>query len=338
MRQIVIPRAGAPEILEIREAPTPTAAAGQVLIDVRAIGVNFADIMARKGLYQDAPPFPCVVGYEVSGVVNAVGSGVSRVKPGQRVLAMTQFQGYSTQVCVPEGQVFAIPDSLPFAEAASIPVVYSTAWALLMAMGSLRKGDTLLIQNAGGGVGLAAIDIARQVGATTIGTASGRKHEFLRSRGLDHAIDYRTQNFDDEVMRLTQGRGVELIIDPMGGEYWKRNYKVLRSTGRLGMFGASTMTEARTKVGAIAKMAVNMPLYNPVGLMNGNKGVFGVNMGHMWHETEMVSRWIGEIVAGLQAGWVRPYVDKTFPFEQAAEAHAFIEGRGNMGKVILTVG
>ena len=98
------------------------------------------------------------------------------------------------------------------------------------------------------------------------------------------------------------------------------------------------MTEARTKVGAIAKMAVNMPLYNPVGLMNGNKGVFGVNMGHMWHETEMVSRWIGEIVAGLQAGWVRPYVDKTFPFEQAAEAHAFIEGRGNMGKVILTVG
>lgn len=339
MRQIVMPRAGKPESMEIRETAMPDAPGPrEVCVEVRAIGINFADLMARKGLYPDAPPFPCVVGYEVAGFVYAVGAEVTKVKEGDRVAAMTRFGGYATHVRVPEDQVFTVAERLSHAEAASIPVVYATAWALMRVMGTLHPGETVLIQNAGGGVGLAAIDIARHVGATSIGTASGHKHPFLLERGLTHAIDYRTQDVVPEVMRLTGDRGVELILDPIGGADWKRNYRMLRSTGRLGMFGASTMSDSRFgMLGAALSLAPTIPIWTPIGLMNANKGVFGVNMGHMWHEVDKVGRWFDAISAGIDEGWIRPYVDRTFAFDEVSAAHAYIEGRGNTGKVVLTV-
>jgi len=315
----------------VREAPDPVPKDGEVRIKVRAAGVNFADILAREGLYPDAPKLPAVVGYEVSGVIDALGAGADEALRGKDVFALTRFGGYSEYVIVAADQTFPKPETLSHEEAAAIPVNYLTAWQLLVVMGSLKPTESVLIHNAGGGVGLAAIDIAR-----IYGTASAAKHPFLKARGLDHAIDYRTGDWSAEIDGLTQGRGVELITDPIGGAHWRKSYRALRSTGRLGMFGASTATESKL-FGPLRLLpvAVNLPWYNPLMLMNRNRSVFGVNLGHLWHEREKIGEWTGTILQGVAEGWVRPHVDKTFPFAQAGEAHAYISARKNIGKVVL---
>lgn len=336
MKQVFITKPGGVDVLKIQERDDPRPKRGEVVIRVKAAGINFADLMARKGIYPDAPKPPCVVGYEVSGIIEAVGEGVESVRAGAKVMALTRFGGYSEMVRVPVAQVFDKPANLSFEQAAAIPVTYLTAYQLLVVMGSLQAREAILIHNAGGGVGLAALDIARKIGATTYGTASASKHEFLKQRGFDHLIDYRTQDWQQELQRLTEGRGVELIIDPFGGKHWKKSYKALRSTGRLGMFGISTATESRVGALGLLKLVTKMPWFNPVGLMNSNKAVFGANLGHMWHEAEKVSGWMQKILSGIPEGWVRPHVDKAFPFAQAAEAHRYIEARKNIGKVVLT--
>ena len=336
MRQIVTTANGGVEVLQIQDAPDPTPAKGEVVVQVEAAGLNFADILARQGLYPDGPKKPCVMGYEVAGTIAAAGEGVDPEFIGQAVVAMTRFRGQAEKVVVPENQLFAKPESLSFEQAAALPVNYLTAYALLSVMGSLHAGESVLIHNAGGGVGLAAIDIAKKIGATTYGTASPGKHEFLRARGLDHAIDYRNQDWLPVLQQLTNDRGVDLVIDPIGGSHWKQSYAALRHTGRLGMFGVSTASAngLRGKLKMI-KAAVQMPRFHPLGLLNKNRGVFGLNLGHLWHEPEKVATWMNVILEGVSEGWVRPHVDKAFPFAQVGEAHQYMESRKNTGKVVL---
>ena len=337
MKQVVIARHGGPEKLQVREAPDPRPKPGEVRIRVRASGINFADILARKGLYPDAPPLPAVVGYEVSGSADAVGPGVDQAFVGKDVVALTRFGGYADVVSVPAKQVFEKPALLSHEQAAALPVAFLTAWQLLVVMGSLKPGETVLIHNAGGGVGLAAIDIARHVGATIYGTASAGKHAFLLERGAHEVIDYRTTDWAIEVDRLTAGKGVSLVIDPFGGTHWKKSYRALRSTGRLGMFGVSAATASKLRGPLrLGQVALGMPLFHPVPLMNGNKSVFGVNLGHMWHEADMIAGWMRVLLDGVTEGWVRPHVDRSFPLDAAGEAHAYIEERRNIGKVVLT--
>ncbi|MBI2732125.1 MAG: zinc-binding dehydrogenase [Aquabacterium sp.] len=335
-QQLVIERNGGPEVIRLIASPLPPAGPQEITVKVVAAGVNFADIMARQGLYPDAPPKPMVVGYEVAGDVIAVGAGVDAAWVGKRVVGLTRFGGYSSHLNVPVNQLFEIPASLSYHEAASIPVAYGTAYALVVALGGLKRHETILIQNAGGGVGLAILDLARHIGATTIGTASPGKHAFLKQRGLDHAVDYNQPDWADQVLKLTDQRGVALITDPLGGESWRKAGKLLRSTGRLGMFGISAAADS-SFMGKLKllKTAIQMPLLHPVGLMNRNHGAFGVNMGHLWHEPEMIRMWMEEILQGVADGWVRPHVDKVFPFEQAGQAHAHMEQRRNIGKVLL---
>jgi NADPH:quinone reductase-like Zn-dependent oxidoreductase len=336
MRQIVTTKTGGIEVLEVRESPDPQAKPGEVVVKVRAAGLNFADIMARQGLYPDGPAKPCVMGYEVAGVVESVGETVDRSLIGKPVVAMTRFGGQSEKVVVEERQLFPKPESLSFEEAAAVPVNYLTAWALLVVMGALRKGESVLIHNAGGGVGLAALDIAKHIGATTYGTASPGKHEFLRRRGLDHPIDYRNQDWLPALKQMTEGRGVELVIDPIGGSHWKKSYEALRTTGRLGMFGVSTASANGVKGKLkMVKAAAQMPRFHPLSLLGKNRGVFGLNLGHMWHEPEKVAQWVQEIMQGINDGWIQPHVDKVFPFDQAGAAHAYMEARKNIGKVVL---
>lgn len=336
MRQVVTTTNGGVEVLKVQEAPDPTPAKGEVLVQVKAAGLNFADILARQGLYPDGPKKPCVMGYEVAGVIEAVGEGVDRQMAGQSVVAMTRFRGQAEKVAIAANQLFAKPESLSFELAAAIPVNYLTAYALLDVMGSLHPGESVLIHNAGGGVGLAAIDIARKIGATTYGTASPGKHEFLRERGLDHPIDYRNQDWLPVLKQLTDGRGVDLVIDPIGGSHWKKSYAALRHTGRLGMFGVSTASANGLKgKWKMIKAAAQMPRFHPIGLLNKNRGVFGLNLGHLWHEPEKVATWMKAILAGVSEGWVRPHVDKAFPFAQVGDAHSYMEARKNIGKVVL---
>jgi NADPH:quinone reductase-like Zn-dependent oxidoreductase len=336
MRQVVTTGTGGVEVLQVQEAPDPGPGKGEVVVQVKAAGLNFADILARQGLYPDGPKKPCVMGYEVAGLVGAVGEDADSELLGKAVVAMTRFRGQAEKVAVAATQLFEKPESLSFEQAAAIPVNYLTAYALLHVMGSLHAGESVLIQNAGGGVGLAAIDIARKIGATTYGTASPGKHEFLRARGLDYAIDYRNQDWLPVLKQLTNGRGVDLVIDPIGGSHWKKSYAALRHTGRLGMFGVSTASanglQGKLK---LIKAALQMPRFHPLGLLNKNRGVYGLNLGHMWHEPEKVATWMKAILDGVTEGWIRPHIDKAFKFEEAGDAHSYLEARKNIGKVVL---
>src|SRR5690242_18571757 len=336
MRQIVTTSTGGIEAMKVEQRPNPVAKAGEVVIRVRAAGLNFADILARQGLYPDAPPKPCVMGYEVSGVVQAVGKGVNSSFEGKSVVALTRFGGQSELVTVKATQIFEKPDKLTFEQAAAIPVNYLTAYALLVVMGSLHTSESVLIHNAGGGVGLAALQIARKLGAVTYGTASQRKHKFLTEHGLDHAIDYRKQDWLPVLQQLTNGRGVDLVIDPIGGAHWKKSYAALRHTGRLGMFGVSTAS-ANGFAGKLKmlKAAIQTPWFHPFALLNKNRGVFGLNLGHMWHEPQKIAVWMRDILRGVDEEWIQPHVDQVFSFDDAGKAHRHLEERKNIGKVIL---
>jgi NADPH:quinone reductase-like Zn-dependent oxidoreductase len=339
MRQIWIPRPGPPEVLEVREARDPLPAPGEVRVRVEAAGVNFADIMGRMGVYPDLPKMPVVVGYEVAGRVDALGEGVAPDWKGRDVLALCRFGGYSDVICVPESQVHTRPDGMSALEAAALPVNYLTAYQLIEVMGGLRQGDTILIHSAGGGVGIAAIQLAKRIGARTIGTASSEKHERLAPLGLDHAIDYRVEKFEKRVHEITLGRGVELALDAVGGRSFKKSYRCLAPTGRLGMFGSSSLvTGKKRSLFGLLKTLLLTPWFQstPVALMNANKATFGVNLGHLWDEADRVNRWMETLLAYAREGAVRPVVAATFPFDRAAEAHHYIQDRKNIGKVLLT--
>jgi len=338
MRQVWITRPGGPDVLQMREAPDPTPGPGEVRLRVRATGVNFADIVARIGMYPDAPKSPCVVGYEVAGDVDALGEGAKRFHVGDRVFGLTRFGGYTDVICVPQEQLFLIPPDMGYSEAAAIPVNYLTAYAAVVALGGVRPGQSVLIQNAGGGVGLAAIDIARVFEARIIGTASAWKHEALRERGAEHLIDYRTTDFEQAVLELTGGAGVDVVLDPLGGDSWRKGLRVLGPMGKLVCYGVSTLARGeRRSVRAIVRWLWQTPWlqFTPVSLMNHNRGVLGINLGHMWGQEHLLRTWMEEILCWYNEGKVRPRVDREFALDAAPEAHRYIQQRKNLGKVVL---
>jgi synaptic vesicle membrane protein VAT-1 len=338
MRQIWITRAGPPEVLAVKEAPDPEPKGGEVRIRVEASGVNFADIMGRMGMYPDLPPIPVVPGYEVGGRVDATGAGVEASWVGRDVIALTRFGGYADTICVPLQQVFARPAGMTALEGAAIPVNYFTAWQLIVVMGALKRDETVLVHSAGGGVGIAATQIAKHLGADVIGTASAGKHPELRALGVDHLIDYRTEDFEKRTREITHGRGVELVLDAVGGESWKKGYRVLAPTGRLGMFGVSAAASGKERnVLGFVRLLASMPWFqfNPISLMNANKAVFGVNLGHMWGEVDRIRAWAGQLLELWAQGVIKPKIAASFRFDEAAQAHHFIQDRKNIGKVLL---
>jgi NADPH:quinone reductase-like Zn-dependent oxidoreductase len=338
MRQAVITRYGPPDVFELREAPDPVPRDGELRIRVRAAGVNFADVLARLGLYPDAPKPPLVVGYEAAGRVDAVGGAAAGFADGDRVVALTKFGGYADTVVVPAAHAFRVPENLSDAEAAAVPVNYLTAALALYRMAGLTSGETVLIHNAGGGVGIAATQLARLRRATVIGTASAGKHAALRAFGVEHAIDYRVANVPDDVRRLTRGRGVDVVLDPLGGDSFLASYRMLAPLGRLVMFGVSAAAPGeRRSLWHAFRAWWSLPRFEPMSLINRNRGVFGLHIGHLWDERQRLAPLAEMIFSELGAGRLKPVVARTFPLDRAAEAHRFLQGRQNIGKVVLTV-
>ncbi len=342
MKALVQTGNGGYEVLQVQERPDPPVGPGEVRIAVKAAGINFADTMARLGLYPDAPKPPCVMGYEVAGRVESVGEGVSTHAVGDRVMAGTRFGGQAELVTVPEVQVLPLPERLSFEQGAAFPVNYGTAYAALIVMGSLREGDRLLIHAAAGGVGIAATQIAKNVGAAQIvGTASPSKHDAIRAQGVTHPIDYRNDDFEKETMRITDGEGVDLIIDALGPTSFRKDYRLLRPGGRVVMYGLSEITgESGRNIPAALKGLLKMPLatipwWKSLMVMNENKGVFGLNMLKWWEREGSLDRVTEPLMADLEAGHLEPVVAEAFPFEQAGDAHKFIAERRNVGKVVL---
>jgi NADPH:quinone reductase-like Zn-dependent oxidoreductase len=342
VRAVVITRNGPPEVLQVQERPDPPVGRGEVRIAVKAAGINFADTMARVGLYPDAPKLPCVVGYEVAGEVESVGEGVEDHKVGDRVMAGTRFNGHAELVTVPADQVIPLPKKLSFEEGAAFPVNYGTAYAALVIMGGLKAGERVLIHAAAGGVGISATQVAKGIGAEIFGTASASKHDAIREQGVDHPIDYRTLDFEEEVGRITGGDGVDVIMDALGPTSFRKDYRLLRSGGRLIMYGASELQTGSGKrdlpsaLRAMVRMPVaTMPWWKSVGVMNENKGVFGLNMLSWWDREGNLDRVTQPLMAALEKGELKPVVSEAFPFDRAPDAHRFIEERRNVGKVVL---
>jgi len=344
MRAVVLTGHGGPEVLQVQERPDPPVGPGEVRIAVRAAGLNFADTLARVGLYPDAPKPPSVLGYEVSGEVESVGSGVEAWSVGDRVVAGVRFGGQSELVTVPAEQALPLPDRLSFEQGAAIPVNYVTAYCALVVMAGVKPGERVLIHAAAGGVGTAAVQIARRNEAEIFGTASPAKHDAIRELGVTHAIDYRSQDFEEEVNRITEGEGIDVAFDAQGPTSFRKDYRLLRPGGRLIMYGIS---EASTEtgrsipklIGSLARMPfATIPWWKSLQLMNENKGVFGLNMLSWWDREGDVSRITGPLVEQFEAGDLDPVVAESFPFDRAADAHRLIAERGNIGKVVLVPG
>ncbi len=331
MREVVITKHGGPGVLQVQERPDPQVGPGQIRIDVAASGINFADVMARMGLYQDAPKTPCVVGYEVAGTVLEVGDGVERIGPGQRVLAGTQFGGYASQVVVPGDDVVALPDRLSFEQGAAIPVNYATAWAGLIGYGVLKAGERVLVHSAGGGVGIAATQIAKHTGAEVFGTASPGKHEQIERLGCDRAIDYNRSGWDRGIGKF------DVILDAVGGKSFRTSYDLLAPGGRLVCFGASAVVSGeRRNLATALRTVLRMPKFGLIKQMQESKAVIGLNMLTLWKHEGTLRPWIEPLQGMLDDGTIEPVVGGVFPFERAGEAQTMIVERRNVGKVVLT--
>lgn len=337
MRALTISRYGDPDVLEVRTLPDPTPGPGQVLIRVARAGLNFADINARVGLYPDAPKPPMVVGYEVSGTVEALGPGVSAPALGTPVLALTEFGGQASHALADARVTAPIPPGMSLEQAAALPVNYVTAHHLLHRVGSVQPGRSVLVHMAAGGVGLAVIQLARAVGGVTLfGTASAGKHAFLREAGLQHPIDYRTTDWAAEVHTLTKGRGVDLILDPLGGEDTKRGYRSLAPVGHLVCFGfANVVSGLKRSWPHVLWQLTNMQRFGPMQLMNDNRSVSGVNLKHLFSEAALLGSVMQELFRLFQEGKVSPHVDRVFPLAEGPAAHRYVQERRNIGKVLF---
>jgi NADPH:quinone reductase-like Zn-dependent oxidoreductase len=340
MRAVVISAHGEPEVLRVEERPDPAVGPGEVRIAVRAAGINFADLLARSGVYPDAPSPPCVVGYEVAGEVEAVGEGVEGLSAGDRVIAPTRFGGYAELVTVPAGQAIPLPAELSFEQGAAFPVNYATAFAALVLMAGAREGERVLIHAAAGGVGTAATQLAKARGCEVFGTASASKHDAIRAIGVDHPIDYRTHDFAAEVRRVTPG-GVDVVLDALGPRSFRKDYRLLREGGRLVMYGyAESDSAAARNLGALARTLslmpfATMPWWRSLAVMNENKGVFGLNLLKWWDREGGIERLVQPLRVTLEEGELGPVVAEAFTFDRAADAHRFIAERRNIGKVVL---
>ncbi len=335
MRSLQISRFGPPEVLRIVDGPDPEPGPGEVVVTVEASGINFADIMARMGLYPDAGRPPIVPGYEFAGRVAAIGTGVDGLQEGDPVVGLRNFGAHSDRVLARARSLHRRPDGLDAVQAAAFPVTYLTAWHALVYLGNLHPGERVLIHNAGGGLGTAALQIARHRGARVFGTASPGKHEWLLGLGLEAVFDYRDW---PRQLREHAGRdGVELILDPIGGRNLQLGFESLAHTGRIVACGTSTFASGwRRRPLHLIRELLRWPRLSPIRMMLKNRGAFGVHLGHLWHREEIMAAQLEELTGLLGSGVLDPVIDRVFPAAEAVAAHRHVQGRCNHGKVVLS--
>jgi NADPH:quinone reductase-like Zn-dependent oxidoreductase len=338
-RRVIFRKFGEVKVLESEAFASPSPGAGEVRVSVAYAGVNYADVLARRGFYKWAPPLPTCVGFELSGTVVEVGAGVVDPCVGDRVVALTRFGGYADEVVVEARRVWKLPASGSLMEAAALPAVAITAWHCLCEVLRVRPGESVLIQAVAGGVGLAALQIARHLGLTTFGTASSEsKIAFACERGLDHAIDYTQHDFETEVGRLTSGHGVDHVLDSLGGEGLRKGYRCLARGGMVVTIGAAQVAPTGRTPLALAKAGAQLirgGVFHPFQLIEHNRGIAGVQVLLLWDDLPRLQRGMQQILAWWSDGILAPHVDRVFELDAAAEAHALLESRKSKGKVLL---
>lgn len=339
--QIVISKAGGPDVLVDRELEGRALAAGEVRVRVHAAGVNFADVVGRLGNYPDAPPIPYCPGYEVAGTITEVAADVRDLTVGDRVCALTRFGGYAEEIVTRADGVFPVPAGVDLAIAAGVPVTYLTAYTCLFNAGGLAPGKRVLVLGGAGGVGTAAIQLARRVdGVTLLATAGGEaKCAWLRDHGVHHAIDHTQGDVVERVLAATDGQGVDLVLDPIGGRGVRKSVKMCRSLGRVVLYGVSAMSPGKTRqLLSVAREGLPMRFFNLLPLFNRNVGIHPINMLHLAEaEPALIGRMMKEVLDRIAAGDLAPVIAKELPLTAAGarEAHHYLQDRKNIGKVVL---
>jgi synaptic vesicle membrane protein VAT-1 len=344
MRAMVVRRYGPPEVFEARQVSDLQPKPGEVVIRVKAVGVNFADLLQRMGVYPGTPKPPFVPGFEIAGVVEKVAEGgsgrASEGEPlsrGDAVAALTHFNAYAEWVVVPARSAYRLPPGMSFEDGAAFPVNYLTAYHSMFTMGNLQPGNRILIHGAAGGVGIAAVQLARARGLVIFGTAGPAKQEFLRKMGVDHAIDYEKNDFLDVVKKFAPD-GIEMVMDPVGGKSFKGSYECLGPMGRLAVYGFSAAAgpDGKKSLLRAGKALLETPRFHPLKLMRKNIAVIGVSLGAL-SRGPILRNELDELFRMYTAGKLKPVIGKTFPLADAAAAHRYIHERKNIGKVILAV-
>ncbi|MBI1286322.1 MAG: zinc-binding dehydrogenase [Flavobacteriales bacterium] len=323
---------------QLREEEIPQPQTGFIRVEVEGFGINFADIMARKGLYQDAPPTPCVVGYEAVGrTMDDCTIGNERIKAGTRVLAFTRFGSYSTHVLADERAVQPIPEEMPLGEALALAVQYCTAYHCAEERVSVFPEDHVLVQAAAGGVGTALVQLLKRKGCTIYGTAgSEEKLKYIQEQGVHVPINYRKQDFAKVVKEKLGKRGLDVVFDSLGGKSFSDGFKALGKGGRIIGYGTAESVAGGLAAINLLKLATNFGLYSPIQLLLGSKGMIGVNMLYVADERpEALSRAMKAVVDLWKVGEIKPVVSAEFKADQLAEAHEFVENRKSMGKVAV---
>ena len=336
MKSVILTKYGAPEVLQVKEFKDIEPSDNEVRIKVHYAGINFAEIMARMKLYPGGPKPGSVLGGEVSGVIDKIGENVQGLSVGEKVMGLSLNGSYSSQVCIDANSIIPLPNNFKLDEAAAFPVVYITAYMMMFDLGNLQDGDTFLIHGAGGGVGTAAIQLAKTKNIKIIGTSSSWKHDKLIKMGVDKCIDYNTDNTEKEIMDFTDGKGVDLAIDPIGAKNWKLSYRVLAKMGKLIIYGDQNLVKGdKLKPIVAMKEMYSMPKYKPMDLMANNKAVMGYHLGRFKGHKWKVKRSIKNLVKLVNDNDLHPIIDSKFSFEDAPKAHRHIQDRKNFGKVLL---
>jgi len=333
--RVVITKAGSPSVLKVVDMPMPEPKEKEVCIEVHFAGINFADTLMRLGLYRPMPPFPFTPGYELSGIIQSLGNGVTEFEVGQRVVAAMPTGGQSSHVTVKTSRVIPVPDDMGLDAAAAMPVTYLTAHHMLHYLGHLKKGETVLIHGGAGGVGTAALQLCQWAGIENVwATASGSKSDIIESFG-GIAIDRHNQDFVKIIKEATDGRGVDHILDPIGGDNLTRSLSVLAEGGRLYTYGMSAAAPSSKRSLIRAFLAWRKtPKFDPLKLMTRNRGVFGVHMG-TWKDEAAMSQQLYKIMEGIKQGHLSPVIDSVFDANDVAKAHQYIHDAKNIGKVLL---
>jgi len=330
-----------PTVMKIMEWDVPKIDENEVLIQVKAFGLNFADISARKGQYNDAPPYPWVPGYEVSGIVAAVGSNVDHVKVGDKVIAGTfRFGGYAQYAKTLKEGVMHLPKGWTFAQGASVIVNFITAWHALTQTGSIFPGDRVLIHAAAGGVGLAAIQVAQHLKLEVFGTCgSADKVAFLKEKGIKDPVNYRSSDFETEIKRLTNNEGVDIVLDSVAGNYLKKDMNILRANGRIVGIGAAALNDR--SLGNIISFlggVISMSTFSTIDLLLGSKGFYGVNMKVISeHKRPLLKKEFEELMSLFDQGILKPDLIQELPWDQVAKGHQLLESRKSTGKIVMIV-
>uniref|UniRef100_UPI0037E8832B synaptic vesicle membrane protein VAT-1 homolog n=1 Tax=Semicossyphus pulcher TaxID=241346 RepID=UPI0037E8832B len=315
----------------------PALKAGEVLVRVKACGLNFADLMARQGLYDRMPSPPVTPGMECSGLVEAVGEEVTDRKVGDKVMVLNRFGLWQEVAVVPESHTFLIPEGMSFEEAAALPVNYITAYMMLFDFGNLRPNQSVLVHAAAGGVGIAATQLCKTVKDVTVfGTASASKHETISQGGVTHAIDYRTKDYVEEVRKISP-KGMDIILDPLGGSDTHKAYNLLKPMGKLITYGAANMLAGQKKnLLAVAKNWYHQFSIHTLSLIQGNKSVCGFHLGYLDGEMELITQVMNTVLDLYKDGKIKPRIDSTWHLEQVGDAMRKMQERNNIGKVVLT--